>query len=149
MLTRTKFSLLGYFYFLIAAFLSRYTTALSSNILGSPRQLQCYSFLFQCLGSTHDLLGSSKGLGSHLQHSCSTIGSGWLYPTTAAVLGGHPIVLASPLLWGLLLQLGFTNSLSEALFMLCMTSSVLGHQLQLKLHLLQWPSLASHSAKPQ
>ena len=30
-----------------------------------------------------------------------------------------------------------------------MTPSVLGHQLQLRLHLLQWPSLASHSAKPQ
>jgi hypothetical protein len=30
-----------------------------------------------------------------------------------------------------------------------MTASVLGHQLQLRLHLLQWPSMASHSAKPQ
>ena len=38
-----------------------------SNILGSPRQLQLYTFLFQCLGSTNDLLSSSKGLGSHLQ----------------------------------------------------------------------------------
>jgi hypothetical protein len=33
---------------------------------GSPRQFQCYSF-FQCLGSTHDLLGASKGLVSLLQ----------------------------------------------------------------------------------
>ena len=31
-----------------------------------PRQLQLSSFLFQCLGSTHDLLGFSKGHGSHL-----------------------------------------------------------------------------------
>ena len=32
---------------------------------------------------------------------------------------------------------------------LCMTPSVLGHQLQLRLHLHPWPSMASHSAKPQ
>jgi hypothetical protein len=32
---------------------------------------------------------------------------------------------------------------------LCMTPSVLGPQLQLRLHLHQWPSMASHSAKPQ
>ena len=31
----------------------------------------------------------------------------------------------------------------------CMTPSVLGRQLQLRLHLHQWPSMASHSAKPQ
>jgi hypothetical protein len=37
-----------------------------SNILGSPRQLQCYHFLFQCLGYTHDL-GSFKELVSLLQ----------------------------------------------------------------------------------
>ena len=30
-----------------------------------------------------------------------------------------------------------------------MTPSVLGYQLQVRLHLYQWPSLASHSAKPQ
>ena len=33
--------------------------------------------------------------------------------------------------------------------LLCMTPSVLGHQLQLRLHLHQWPSMASHSAEPQ
>jgi len=38
-----------------------------SYILGYPRQLQYYSFLFQCLGSTHHLLGSSQGLASLLQ----------------------------------------------------------------------------------
>ena len=31
----------------------------------------------------------------------------------------------------------------------CMTPSVLGLQLQLRLHLHQWPSMASHSAKHQ
>ena len=31
----------------------------------------------------------------------------------------------------------------------CMTPSVLGPQLQLRLHLHQWPSMASHSAEPQ
>lgn len=37
------------------------------SILWSPSQLQLYSFLFQCLWSTHDTLGSSEGLVSHLQ----------------------------------------------------------------------------------
>jgi hypothetical protein len=32
---------------------------------------------------------------------------------------------------------------------LCMTPSVLGCQLQLRVHLHQWPSMASHSTKPQ
>jgi len=32
--------------------------------------------------------------------------------------------------------------------LLCMTPSVLGHQLQLRLHLHQWPSMASHSDSP-
>ena len=53
-----------------------------------------------------------------------------------------------------LVLLGFTNSLLGSLHgakpqILCMTSSVLGHQLQLRLHLHQWPSMASHSAGPQ
>jgi hypothetical protein len=38
--------------------------------------------------------------------------------TAAAVFGDHPMVLATPINWGLLLQLGFTNSLSWALFMI-------------------------------
>ena len=32
--------------------------------------------------------------------------------------------------------------------LLCMTPSVLGCQLQLRLHLQRWPSMASHSTKP-
>ena len=33
--------------------------------------------------------------------------------------------------------------------LLCMTPSVLGHQLQLRLHLCQWSPMASHSAELQ
>lgn len=57
--------------------------------------------------------------------------------------------------WHLPLQWGFTNSPSEALFIvpkpqiLCLTLPVLGHQLQLWLPLHQWPSVAPHSAQPQ
>ena len=75
-----------------------------------------------------------------------------MHSTATAVLGDHPMVLASPIHWGLSLQQGFTNSLSQALFMvpsLIMTPSVLGCHLQLKLCFPQCPSLASHSAKPQ
>jgi hypothetical protein len=42
---------------------------------------------------------------------------------SAAVLGDHPMVLASPTHCGLPLQLGFTNSLSEALFMVSSLNS--------------------------
>ena len=84
---------------------------------------------------THNLLGSFKGLGHFSSHApCSThtsrpLGSRCLYSTAAAALGGHLMVLAS----------------SKH----CMTPSVLGHQLQMRLHLLQWPSMTSHSAKSQ
>lgn len=53
---------------------------------------------------THGLLGS-KGLHSltspdlPLQHKL--VCSGQLHPAAAAVLGGHPTVLASPICWGL------------------------------------------------
>jgi hypothetical protein len=67
-----------------------------SKILGSSRQLQCYSFLFQCLGSTHDLLDSSKGLASLLQ-LCTLYQSKvrLIHSTSVTVLGDHPMVLAS------------------------------------------------------
>jgi hypothetical protein len=82
-----------------------------SHIWGSPRQSQHFSFLFQCLGSTHNLLGSSKG---HISNSglCSTPGSGRLHSTAVVVLGGYPMVLTSPNHWGFSLQQGITNSLS-------------------------------------
>ena len=60
--------LLGWFHSLLAAFLSRYLTALASlTSWGIQGNFQLYSFLFQCLGSIYDLLGSSKGLASLLQ----------------------------------------------------------------------------------
>ena len=66
------------------------------------------------------------------------------------------MVLASLIYWGPPLQLGFTNSFSQAPFMvpsltliLCMISSILDCQLQLRLHFYQWPSMDSHSVKPQ
>jgi len=40
-----------------------------------------------------------------------------IHSIATAVLGDHPVVLASPINWGLRLQLGFTNSLSQALLM--------------------------------
>ena len=71
-----------------------------------------------------------KGLGHYSSHAlCRPLGSRCLYSTAAAALGGHLMVLASP--------------------KHCMTPSALGHQLQLRLHFHQWPSMASHSAKPQ
>jgi hypothetical protein len=89
-----------------------------SNILGSPRQLQCYNFLFQCLGSTHDLLCSSEELASLLQlYSLKHSKLRLTNFTAAAALGDHLMALASPKHWSLLLQLGFTNNLSQALFM--------------------------------
>jgi len=61
------------------------------------------------------------------------------------------MVLASPKCCCLPLQLGFTNIASHRLSsqLLCMTPSDLGHQLHLRLHLHQWPSMASRSAQPQ
>jgi hypothetical protein len=40
-----------------------------------------------------------------------------IHSTAAAVLGDHPMALASPIHCALPLQLSFTNSLSKALFM--------------------------------
>jgi hypothetical protein len=37
------------------------------NNMRSPRQFHYYSFLFQCVESTYDIMGSSKGLASPLQ----------------------------------------------------------------------------------
>jgi hypothetical protein len=51
------------------------------NILGSPRQLQYCSFLFQCLGSTHYLLGSTKEWHHFFSSAlCRTLSSGWSAP---------------------------------------------------------------------
>ena len=52
-------------------------------------------------------------------HTPCLVGQGWLHFTTAAVLGGCHMVLVAPNHWGFLLHLDctFTNSLSQALFM--------------------------------
>ena len=58
----------------------------------------------QCLGFTHNLLGSSKGLG-HFSGLISAkdksgfLDSGWLYLNSAAVLGSDRMVLVSPKWW--------------------------------------------------
>jgi hypothetical protein len=77
-----------------------------------------------------------------------------IHSTMASVIGDHPMVQISPIHWGVLLQLCFTNSLSGSLHgtkpqILCMTPSVLAHQLLLRLHLHKCPFIASHSAKTQ
>lgn len=109
------------------------------------------------LGFTHDLLGSSKGLGHFssstlYRHTARLLGSSWFHSTAAAVLGS---VITSPKSWGLLLQPGctFTNSLLGSLHgarpqLLCTIPSFLAHQLPLRLYLHQWWLLASHRAKP-
>ena len=108
MFTAAQFFLFGWF------FLSRYPTALTSQrSWGLEGNL---SFLFQCLGSTHDLLQSSKEIRSLLQLCCLYHSKLWLTPLYWAVLSAHPIGLASSICWVLLLQLGFTDSLTYALF---------------------------------
>jgi hypothetical protein len=83
-------------------------------------------------------------------HSFCLLGLGWVCSTAAAVLGGHPMVLASPKHWGLLWHLGctFTNS-SHRRSSLCQASASLhdpiSPELILRLHLHQWPLPASHS----
>ena len=93
-----------------------------------------------------------KGLGHFSSSALCSTSRVWLI--VAANFGGHPMVPTSPICWGILLHLGLTNSLlgslhSDRFQILCMTPSVLGHQLQLRLQLCSWPSMASHHAKPQ
>jgi len=95
--------------------------------------------------------------GWHLFYSSalgSTLKLRLIHSTATANQGGHPVVLSSAIHWGLLLQLGFTYSLSGSPYgtkpqFLCMTPSLSWAvcQLQLRFHL--WPSMISHSAKPQ
>ena len=90
-----------------------------------------------------------------LDHFSSSVLSSRLNSIDVAVLGDlFPMVLAFPITWGFLLQLGFTSKLIGCVHstmpqLLCTTIQVVDSQLQLRLlHLQQWPSLASHSAKP-
>jgi hypothetical protein len=88
-----------------------------SGILGYPRQFELYRILFQRLGSTHDLLGSSKRTwvtspdlpSAALQN---LVDSTPLLLLFSVVLVLEIILLESPILWDLPLQLSFTNSLS-------------------------------------
>jgi hypothetical protein len=84
------------------------------SIFGSPRQFPCYSFLFQCLGFHLIFWAPPKGW-HHFSSSAlySTLSLCWLiHSNMAAVLGDYPMVLTSPIHWGIPFQLGFTNSLS-------------------------------------
>ena len=76
---------------------------------------------------------------------CITLSSGWLHSTSAAVRPAHPMGLASSKCWVLLLQLGFTDSLIYAPFMvpsLCRTPSCLQNQYHLG-DSYMWPSSAA------
>jgi hypothetical protein len=104
--------------------------------------------------------GSSSGRGRTNEQEAPPLSkqvSGWgrgdyrLHSTVTAILGDHFMVLAMPIYYGLLLQLGFTNSLfswphaSASLHDLL----ILVYHLQLKLNLHQQPSKVSHNANPQ
>jgi hypothetical protein len=96
--------------FMALAFLTSWGIQSNLNFTASFSKILDPHMVFQAI---------PKGLG-HFSRSvlCSTVGSGSLHYTAAAIYGGHPMVLSSPILWGLLLQLGFTNSLLQALFMM-------------------------------
>lgn len=89
---------------------------------------------------------SPKGLSHFCSDLYSILGSGWLYSTAVAVLGGHLMVPASAICWDLLLQQGFSNNLFYRLSSWCQVSTFLqGHQQQQRLHLHQLLFLASLS----
>jgi hypothetical protein len=87
-------------------------------------------------------------------HKPCLLGSSCLYSSAYAVLGIHFMVLASPKHCCLLLQQGFANT-SHRLSSWCQASTplhdptVLGYQLQVRLHLHLWPFMASYSDEPQ
>lgn len=68
---------------------------------------------------------SPKGLSHFCSGLYSILGSGWLYSTAVAVLGGHLMVPASAICWDLLLQLGFPNNLFYRLSSWCQVSTFL------------------------
>ena len=138
-LQHNYFSLAGSI--LLADFLSRYPIA--QTTLGNFNFLVfgIYTWIFWA---------PRQGLGLFFS---TTLGSGWIY-STAAVLGDHPMLLASPIHWSLPLQLCLTSSLLSfpswcQASTSCITLCVLGHQLKMRLHLHPCPSLASHSINLQ
>ena len=98
----------------VAAFLSRYPKALAS--LTSWGLQVNFNFTVSCsnIFDSHMIIWAPPKGWHYFSSSalCNTLGSSYLHFNTAAVLGGHFMVLASSICWGLLLQLGFTNSLS-------------------------------------
>jgi hypothetical protein len=61
-----------------------------------------------------------------------------IFSTLAAALSDHHMVLASPIHWDLQLQLGFSNNISQALFIVTsIIPSVQSYQLQFRIGLLK------------
>jgi hypothetical protein len=93
-----------------------------SNILGYPRQLQIYWFMFRCLGYSYDFLGSAKWLESLLQICLLKHCRLWLTPIKCFCCCSQWL-LVSLIHCYLLLQLGFTyrhsswEKASSSLFM--------------------------------
>lgn len=108
----------------------------------------------------NNLLDSTRGLGfptlPSAAHTACLLASARLHSIAAAVLGGPPLVLASPKCCSLLLQLGCAFTIAApGLSSWCKPSTflhdplILGLPLKLHLYLHQWLLLTSHRAKPQ
>jgi hypothetical protein len=120
LLTVTNFLFAG-FHSLLGVFLGRYLTALISLISWGLQGNLNFTVSCSNIYDPHMIFwappGFSKGfwLTSPALPLYSTISSDWLQSTAAAaVLRSHPMVLASPICWSLLLQLDstFNSSLS-------------------------------------
>jgi hypothetical protein len=136
----TNFILLSWFHCLLAAFLFLTSWDIQVN--------------FNFTASYSNVWAPLKGLG----HFCSTVAvpcqlcltpshycccSWWSSHCMTSLIGSSlslqlALPIASPRL--------FYDTKPQ---ILCMTTSLLDHQLEMRLHLLQCPSLASHIAKPQ
>lgn len=143
-----QFFLLRWSHSLLAAFLSRYPISLT--VWGIPGNFNITCFCSDIWDSYMIFWAPAKSLG-HFSSStlCGTVEFGWLYFPVIIVLQGHPMVLASPIHWDLLVLPFHKQPLIDCLHganpqLLCMTSSVLDLQLTLRLHFHQ-----SHSIKYQ
>ena len=100
--------------FPVRALIRRYPTALKSlTFLGIQGN---FNFTATCsnVWDPYKIFWASQNGLSHFSSPalCSTLGSGRLHSIAAAILGDHPIVLASLTHRGFSQQLGFTNSLT-------------------------------------
>lgn len=156
LLTSTRFFLLGLFHSLLAAFLGRHPVALASLTSWVPQVN--FSFTASCsnVWDPHMIFCVSPKSWCHFSSSalCSTLSSDWSTPLPLLFL------VVIPWYWHLqyarVFHCNYTSPkpLIGSLHgtkpqLLCMTPSVLGCQLQLRVHFHQWPSMASHSTKPQ